>query len=166
MGRPKGLEPVDGEPMLRLHVAAAHAAGLRARVVLGAASSAHLRVLPPGVEIVWNPRAARTDMATSAALGLEGLPWALLTPVDVPPAHPDTLRALLDHPGPCVPVYGGQGGHPVRVHARDDGQHPAERLDHRLRDAARIHVGDPAVVRDLDTPEAWAAWRAERGATG
>jgi molybdenum cofactor cytidylyltransferase len=152
--------------MLRLHVEAARAAGLRPRVVLGPDAAAHLRVLPPGVEVVWNARALRTDMAASAALGLEGLAWALLTPVDVPPAHPDTLRALLDHPGPCVPVYGGREGHPVRIHARDDGCHPAERLDHRLRDAARIRVGDPTVLRDLDTPEAWAAWRAERDAAG
>ena len=105
-------------------------------------------------------------MATSAALGLEGLDWALVTPVDVPPAHPRTLRALLDHSGPCVPVHAGREGHPVRVHARPDGQHPATRLDVRLRDATRIPVEDPGVVHDLDTPEAWAAWRAARSAAG
>ena len=166
MGRPKGLEPVDGCPVLLRHVLAARAAGLVPRVVLGVDAARYLRALPPGVEVVWNARAARTDMATSAALGLHGLPWALVTPVDVPPADASTLRALLDHPGPCVPVHHGREGHPVRVHATADGSHPAVRLDDRLRDARRIAVADPDAARDLDTPEAWAAWHAERKRPG
>ena len=155
MGRPKGLEPWRGVPMLRAHVDAASAAGLRVRVVLGPEVARHLEVLPPGVEIVWNAAWTRTDMATSASMGLQGLVWALVTPVDVPPPSPALLDALLRQDGPAVPTHDGRDGHPVRVHAEDDGTHPRARLDLRLQDARRVPVDDASVLGDLDTPEDW-----------
>ncbi len=141
--------------MLRAHVDAASAAGLHVRVVLGPEVARHVEVLPPGVEVVWNAAWARTDMATSAWMGLRDLAWALVTPVDVPPPSLELLEALLRQDGPAVPTHDGRDGHPVRVHADDDGTHPRARLDERLRSALRIPVGDASVLGDLDTPEDW-----------
>lgn len=157
MGRPKGLEPWRGIPMLRAHVEAAFAAGLHVRVVLGPEVARHIEVLPPGVEVIWNAAWARTDMATSAWMGLQGLAWALVTPVDVPPPSRILLNALLRQDGPAVPTHDGRDGHPVRVHADDEGVHPRTRLDLRLRSARRVPVDDASVLGDLDTPEDWRA---------
>ena len=64
--------------------------------------------------------------------------------------------------GNAVPTWRGQPGHPVRLVA----PHPRVRLDHRLRDAARISVEDPDCVRNLNRPGEWEAWLAERRAAG
>lgn len=158
MGRPKGLLPLDGVPLLRAHVDAFSAAGLPVTVVLGPAVAEHLAALPPGVRVILNLEWRRTQMSDSAWYALEGAGVTLLTPVDVPPARPDTLAALLAADGPAVPTVDGVPGHPVRL----DPPHTRVRLDARLAGARHIPVADRDCVRNLNRPEEWAAWLAER----
>jgi CTP:molybdopterin cytidylyltransferase MocA len=161
MGRPKGLLDLGGVPLLRAHVDAFTAAGLPVTVVLGPAVAAHLAVLPPGVDVVLNLAWARTEMADSAAMGLEGLGDALVTPVDAPPARADTLACLCAAHGAAVPTWQGQPGHPVRVTA----PHRRAPLSERLADATPIPVDDPDCTLNLNRPEEWAAWLRTRPET-
>lgn len=156
MGAPKGLLDVGGIALLRAHVEAFATVGLATVVVLGPRLAEHVAALPAGVRVVWNPRWADTDMSGSAFLALKDLGVALVTPVDAPPAREETLRRLLAAPGDAVPTWQGRDGHPVRLAP----PHRAGRLDLRLAAAPRIPVDDPACVLNLNTPEAWAAWRA------
>ncbi len=158
MGRPKGLLPLDGVPLLRAHVDSFTAAGLPVTVVLGPRAAEHVAVLPPGVRVVLNLRWATTQMADSAFYGVDGAGVALVTPVDAPPAARATLEALLAVDGPAVPTWRGEPGHPVRL----EPPHAPGRLDARLGDARRVPVDDPDCARNLNRPEEWAAWLAER----
>lgn len=160
MGRPKGLLLLDGVPLLRAHVDAFRRAGLPVTVVLGSAASAHVATLPAGVHVVYNPRWHETDMAASAALALRDAGEVLLTPVDVPPARPETIARLLEGVGAAVPTWGGRPGHPIRLPA----PHPAVRLETRVATARHVPVDDPDCVRNLNRPEDWATWLAERAA--
>lgn len=158
MGRPKGLLERDGTPLILLHVRAFAALGLPVRVVLGAEAERHRAVLPATVQILVNPFWKETGPSDSAALALAGVLRALLTPVDVPPARPETLRALLAGDGDAVPTWQGRDGHPVRL----DAPHPPGRLDHRVVGARRVPVDDPDCVLNLNTPREWEAWRRGR----
>lgn len=162
MGTPKGLLDLGGVPLLRAHVDAFAAAGLDTTVVLGPHAAAHLAVLPAGTRVVLNLRWDRTEMADSAAMGLVDLGDVLLTPVDAPPAAPETLRRLLAVEGTAVPAWDGRDGHPVRLAA----PHPPGRLDARLAGAVRVPVEDPDCVANLNRPEDWEAfvraWTAKR----
>jgi len=160
MGSPKGLLPLDGVPLVRAHVDALRAVGLPVTVVLGPSALNHLTVLPWGVQIIFNICWTRTGMFESAFFGLDGAGVALVTPVDVPPARPETLRALLDVEGNAVPTWNDQPGHPIRLTP----PHPRIRLDSRLVGARRVPVSDPDCVRNLNRPEEWSAWLAERAA--
>lgn len=161
MGRPKGLLPLDGVPLVRAHVDRFRAAGLPVTVVLGPLAVEHLAVLPEGVQIIFNMIWTRTEMSDSAFFGLDGAGVALVTPVDVPPARLDTLAALLAAEGTAIPTWQGRPGHPVRL----EPPHARVRLDRRLAGAARIPVDDPDCVQNLNRPEEWAAWLRGRGRT-
>lgn len=154
MGSPKGLLPVAGATLLEAHVAAFEAAGLRTTVVLGCNAEALRARLPASVRVVINPDWAATGPAESAYLALSGLGAALLTPVDVPPASPADLRALLDAGGPAVLAFDGRDGHPIRL----DPPHLPVRLDARTAGARRLAVGDPDRIVNLNTPTEWNAW--------
>ena len=160
MGQPKALLRLpDGMALLLAHINCYREAGLPVAVCLGA----HLRdifsVLPPGVPIWINLRWQHTDMLTTALPALRAMPGpVLLSPVDTPPPAPETIRALLAASGDAIPVYGGQPGHPIRL----EPPHPAIRLDHRLQSATRVPVDDPGCALNLNTPEDWQGWLAER----
>lgn len=158
MGEPKGLLRLDGTPLVRAHVEAFARFGLATVVVLGPRLADHLAVLPPGTRATWNPRWEETDMATSAWLALRDLDVVLVTPVDTPPPSPETLKALLATPGAAVPTWQGRPGHPVKLLP----PHPLARLDARLAGAVHVPVEDPDCARNLNTPEAWAGWVAEK----
>lgn len=161
MGAPKALLPVNGVPLLLAHVAAFRAVGLSTTVVVGAFEAECRAILPPDVCVLVNRRWADTHPSDSADLALADAGTVLLTPVDVPPAAPATLRRLLAAEGDAVPTWEGQDGHPVRLVP----PHPlGMRLDLRLATAERVPVDDPDCVRNLNTPTEWAAWEAARSA--
>ncbi len=161
MGRPKGLLVVRGRPLLTHHVLGLLAACDEVVVVLGAQASAHREAIPRGVRIVVNARWAHTWPADSLALALDRAPGAaLVTPVDVPPAEPETLAALLAAGAPAVPVGpDGRPGHPVllgggEIAAVQRGALP-EGLRTVLGGAQRVPVSDALVGVDFDDPAAW-----------
>lgn len=155
MGSPKGLLDVAGVPLVCRHVDRFWAVGLDVIVALGAYEAEHRAVLPNGTRVIVNPAWATTSMSDTASLALHDLGVALLTPVDTPPARPETLRALLALEGDAVPTFRGEPGHPVRLAP----PHPRGRLDVRLRTAARFPVADPECLLNLNTPADWARWR-------
>ena len=182
-GADKLLEPVDGVPLLR------YAAGVlldsradRVLVVLDPdrpARAAALDGLP--VTLVENRRAAEgmgTSIAAAMAVLGPEIDAAVLALADMPevtPAHIDRLIAAFDpEEGRAIcraATEAGRPGHPVLF-----GRRFFETLGRLQGDVgARAVIADhPELVEtvptpgegatvDLDTPEAWAAWRAARG---
>jgi CTP:molybdopterin cytidylyltransferase MocA len=155
MGRPKGLLPVAGVPLLRAHVDVFQAAGLPVTVVLGAAAEEHRGVLPPGVLVRVNERWAETEMLDSLMLALPPAAVALVTPVDCPPVKHETLARLLAVGCDAVPAFAGRPGHPVRLQP----PHPVHlRLDLRLARARAVPVDDPDCTLNFNEPADWVAW--------
>jgi CTP:molybdopterin cytidylyltransferase MocA len=134
--------------------------------------AAHARTLEAKFEIkiVTNPDPSR-GMASSVALGFAALqPWsrlapvrdALLWPVDHPFVKAATLEALMQplYADVVRPVYLGRGGHPPlisrgrwkRFAACDQVDGGARGVMATLR-VIDVVVDDPAVVRDIDTPD-------------
>lgn len=175
MGSPKGLLALDGIPLLVHHVEALRPFVREVVVVLGLLADLHESVLPSGIAVVRNEAFTSTTMIDSIRLALGHLgprmlePGAtcLVTPVDVPPASPSTIRTLLGAGAPAVPVDGaGNPGHPVLIDADilravRDGSPPGG-LRSLTRHANRVVVDEPDVARDFDTPEAWLQYLARR----
>jgi len=183
-GRDKLLEPVDGQAQLRRAVGAALAS--RADdvvVVLGPADAAREAALAGlAVTLARNPAAAE-GMASSIRAGVAALPEAadavvlcLADMPDVGPAHMDRLIAAFDPEegrAICRAVdETGAPGHPVlfgrrffETLARLQGDEGARRLlAEHAEHVELVPTPGRAASTDLDTPEAWAAWRAARGA--
>ncbi len=166
MGRSKALLRLGSATVLEAHVAALRGYSRRVVVVLGHDAPRHSALLPPDVQVVHNARWAESWPADSLRLALqeaqvEGRCW--VTPVDTPPAAPETLEALLEAGAPAVPVDArGRGGHPVLLDARLVERIRRGAPDGGLRTllghATRVLVQDPLVSRDFDTPEAWRAF--------
>ncbi|MCO4746532.1 MAG: nucleotidyltransferase family protein [Proteobacteria bacterium] len=163
MGRPKARLSWDGAPLVLAHVAAL---GLFAREVVVVTGAEPLEDLLDGISSVHNAEWERSWPSDSLRLALAARPSAtcvLVTPVDVVPAQPDTLRALLGR-GSVVPTDPeGLDGHPVVVAgaALDllrRGPVPGG-LRSVLRDADRVSVSDRASALDFDDLDAWHAVR-------
>jgi len=170
----KPLLPLGGlTPLARL-AATFRAAGITdITVVVGhraeeaAAAAARL-----GLFTVYNPR-FKTGMYSSIKAGLAVLPPGtkrfFLTPVDVPLFRPATVRRLLERSAcpdaaPAIfPTFQGERGHPpllsteiVPVAMDYDGERG---LRCALEQFAfeEIAVPDACILRDMDTPEDYAA---------
>ena len=181
-GRDKLVEDVEGEPALRR----------AARALLASSCDGVVAVLRPGdaprraalegldVRIVENPEAAE-GMASSIRAGLgalrrdaDGAVVALADMPEVTAEHVDRLLAAFD-PGEGRAICRamdreGRPGHPVLFGrrffeslSRLAGDEGAREI---LRANAEFVTDVPTPGRgarlDLDTPEAWAAWRAEK----
>lgn len=181
-GADKLLETVDGVPLLR-RAAQVLGASLADRVLVVLDPSRPARTVAlDGLEItvVENRRAAEgmgTSIAAAmAAIGpdVDAVVLALADMPEVTPAHIDRLIAAFDpEEGRAIcraATEGGTPGHPVlfgrrffETLGRLDGDTGARAViaEHpELVETVRT-PGDGAAV-DLDTPEAWAAWRAAR----
>lgn len=174
MGHSKPLLPISGRPLVTWHCAALGAIAERVIVVVGAEGERVTAALPAGVVAVANPAWATTGPFESLRVGLRAL-WpagvppgtrAVVTPVDVLPAAPVTLGALVAAGGAAVPVGpDGAEGHPVvldagrltRIRDPSGGPTPPGGLRSVLIDAARVPVEDPTVGLDFDDPEAFRA---------
>jgi CTP:molybdopterin cytidylyltransferase MocA len=181
-GRDKLLEPVEGVPLLRRIAAAALASGLPVTVVLPPDR--------PDRAAALDGLALRRVVAADAALGLgatlragvaalPGVGAIIVLLADLPEITAADLRRLADAHDPgagdAAPILrataeDGTPGHPVLfpawAHAALaglSGDAGAGALLRRWHDRV-VPVALPGrrAVTDLDTPEAWAAWRAAR----
>lgn len=175
-GRDKMLEEIDGEPLLRVMARRATRAGVPVRVVLGPEQTARRAALDGlAVEIV---QAAETDgMAASIRAGVAGLTGPVLVALaDMPEITAQDLYLMVS--------LGAQAKGAILRAAAADGRpgnpvfFPADLLprlalltgDQGARailqtEAARVHLlplADERALVDLDTPEAWANWRARQ----
>lgn len=178
-GRPKGLAPVDGRPLIAWSVERFLAAGGgSAVVVVGRHGEAYADALSgTGADVVVNPHPDRGSFhSLQCGLGRArpgGNGALFVLPVDVPAPHPQIWRVLANCDSSfsaVVPTFQERGGHPVRLAAGFAAQlreipwnAPDARLDVRIRSlpigrSCRVEVGDAGVRTNLNTPEAFAAW--------
>jgi molybdenum cofactor cytidylyltransferase len=183
MGANKLVEDVAGKPMLR-HVAetaaAADLAGLY--VVTGNAPDA-VRDALAGIAYteVENPD-FREGLATSLAAGVQALMTAgdldggIVLLGDMPLVSTALIERLAAAFSPaegraiCVPVHAGKRGNPILWAARffPDMAHvqgdtgAKHLLGENAEWIAEVETDDPAIFRDIDTPEALARLRSEK----
>lgn len=160
MGRAKPLLSLGGLPLVVHHVRAFEDAGLDVTIVTGRDADA-VTAAVPGARRVHNPRWAETQPLDSLRLGLAAIDPSqglLVSPVDVAPASPAVLSALIGRPSSAVPRGpDGLEGHPVWVGPQD-----VARLHESLSDglrgllvgAERVRVAE-RVGEDFDDPVAW-----------
>lgn len=184
-GRDKLLEEVDGLPLLRRQVLRALETGAQGLVTLPAADHPRAGVLE-GVDItqVFVPD-AHEGMAASLRRGARALAEdtaaVMVVPSDMPDLEAQDFMLLINvfraNPHPMLQqATGADGtpGHPVLFPADcigafrdlqgDQGARPIVQANrHRLN---RVALEGNRALTDLDTPEAWAAWRAARGPQG
>ena len=179
-GRDKLLEPVAGEPLIARQARMAGAA-TEGPVLVTLPPAPHLRYEALGNLPVTQVPVPDADRGISASLrcGINALPPATLAVMvllaDLPDLTADDLRALcaaVDLSGEALIWRGatetGAAGHPI-VFARPlfdalcrlEGDRGGADIIRQQKDQT-VHIrlpGDRA-LRDLDTPEDWAAWRA------
>lgn len=183
-GRDKLMEPVDDIPLLRRQAHRALETGAAVLVTLPALDhprAVALRGLP--VRQVPVPDAG-TGMAASIRRGIACLPPGLsglaILPADMPDITSADISLLFDRfdaAGSKVLVQAtgddGTPGHPVifpadcfaalsRVTGDAGGRAVVQVNYHRL---VRVPLEGARALTDLDTPEAWQAWRAADSAS-
>ncbi len=176
-GRDKLLEPVDGQPILR-HVA-------RLALTVSANLAVSLRDPDPArhksLEGLPLARLCLPDASEGMAASLRaGASWAMGLPVgalmialpDMPDLTAQDLRALIAtqaaNPSEALRAsdMAGRAGHPVILPRRLFADMLQLRGDQGARQILRRHpprlhaLKGKRALTDLDTPEAWAAWRA------
>lgn len=179
-GGDKTLEPVDGVPQLRRIVQAAQATGCPVTVALPPDRPARRQALAGLTVAQVTVPEPRDGMAASLVAGLAALPagsGVMLVLADQPDLTAADLQDMLQawQAEPQAILRGaaedGTPGHPVCFPAdlREElmglkGDEGARSILVRHRARLRlIALPDRHATTDLDTPEDWAAWRAERG---
>lgn len=176
-GRDKLLEEIDGVALLERQVAAALRVGTPVIVTLRASDVARLTVVEPTPAEPVFVENADEGISTSLRAGanwaadraLSGLMVAL---PDLPEITAEDLSQVAKlhnrHPGDVLRATSedGQFGHPTVIPARLFPQMTQLTGDTGARDVLEAEqirpcplAGNRAII-DLDTPEAWAAWRA------
>jgi CTP:molybdopterin cytidylyltransferase MocA len=176
-GRDKLLEPVAGQPLLTRQTRLALGTGWPVLVTLRP-GDARAKVLPDSVERREVPEAAE-GLAASLRCGAawaqnQGLTALMVLLADLPELTLDDLQCVAAHyaqdPSHICRATddSGKPGHPVIFPAAffdrmqkltgDDGARPLL-AQHPLR---LCPLPDLRATTDLDTPEAWAAWRAKQ----
>ena len=177
-GANKLLEDLGGKPLIRRSVDVALAAGTGPVLVVTGHEAAAVQQALDGTPVTFVHNVDYVQgMASSLRAGVAALPTGLdgvfIYLGDMPAISPDTLKRLVQGFDPaggktiCVPHRNGQSGHPVLFARRfftdlqechgDLGaktilrEHPEQ--------IAEIEVTDAGIACDLDTPEAFAAYR-------
>ena len=176
--RNKLLEPVDGVPMVRRTVATALGSRARPVVVVTGHMREEVRRALAGLDVQFahNPRYAE-GLGTSLAAGIAALPagleGALIALGDMPsvaPAHLDRLIAAFapqEGRAICIAMHQGKRGNPVLfaveffAELMDIGGDTGARylIGRHQEQIAEVEMDSPAVLLDVDTPEALAALR-------
>ncbi len=167
MGRSKAMLDLDGAPIVARHVEALARVCDRVRVVVGAEAERVIAALPPMGAPVRNPWFANTGPRESLLLAIRDLPdesWALVTPVDVPPAPDEVFGQLLAAGQQAVPTVAGEEGHPVLIDVgvTRDLLMTGQTLQEALASAVRVPITWEDALRNLNTPADWSAWQAKR----
>ena len=178
-GADKLLEEIDGEPLLTRSARMALATGCPVTVTLPPDRPARLAALQGlAVTPVIVPDAAK-GLAASLIAGLDALPASapvLMVLADLPDLTTEDLKACLAvwAKDPLAIPRGaaadGTPGHPVGFPPDLRAELLALTGDTGARDVLTRHADRLHLVRlpgthattDLDTPEAWAQWRAAR----
>lgn len=173
LGADKLLEPVDGMPLLRRQALAALATGLPVLVALPAPDAARGGALDGlAVERVPVPDAGRGmghSIAAAARAAPDGCPIAILA-ADMPGLGTSEInsvtRAFRTDPDRIWRGMSyGTPGHPVIFPARFRAELASLTGDTGARalivreGALPVPLAGDAAILDLDTPEAWLAWR-------
>lgn len=175
-GRDKLLEDVDGVPLLQLMRERAEAVAGRVLVCLPGPEHPRVACLG-GVEPVWVPDADE-GMSASIRRGVAVLADAgevMILPADMPELEATDLAKVwaAHRPGAITRGASAEGvpGHPVIFpqdllrelqELRGDEGARSVIVRHRAR-VQLVPLPEEHALTDLDTPEAWAAWRARRG---
>ncbi|MCV6824346.1 MULTISPECIES: NTP transferase domain-containing protein [Halocynthiibacter] len=176
--RDKLLEPVFGEPILRRVVKRAQATGALVIVTVPALDHPRMAALK-GVDVVTLPVPdAATGMAASFRVAQAELPKSIQSLLIALPDMPDitgedmalmlnAFTAFPDQPILRAATEDGRPGHPVllpnwcfKVLSKLEGDTGAKSiLKAQANRVALLPLCDERAIRDLDTPENWAAWR-------
>ncbi len=174
-GRDKLLEPVGARPLLAEMIDRVQGAAVY--VCLPGPDHPRAACLPGGAVPIWVPEAAE-GMGASLRTGVKALPEAIsdvmILPADMPELTAMDLAAVwaAHEPGAITrgASAGGAPGHPV-IFPQDllrelwelRGDEGARSVLVRHRQRVRlVPLPDNHALTDLDTPEAWAAWRARQ----
>lgn len=177
LGRDKLAEEVEGEPLLSRICRRAALTGLPVYVTIP--NDAHPRTGLTGTARTVPVPDAHEGMAASIRRGIAALPvgteGVMLLPADMPELETQDLLHVAAHfhgkDGPILRATSadGQAGHPVVfpsrcfVALRDISGDQGARALLKLDKVQYVALPGHHAITDLDTPEAWAAWRAARG---
>ncbi len=172
MGKPKLLLPLNGKPLIEHSLHTLSDGGANPIVLVVGALYNELAPIGDayGAQTVRNTD-SDGDMASSVLTGLRFIPpgttGVLILPGDYPRISPQTVNALMlqhrqDPSHILIPQYGEKRGHPTLFPTallKDLGK------DRNLRDIINahpnsiriVHVNDPGILHDIDTPEDYAA---------
>ena len=186
MGGPnKLLEPIGGQPMIRRVAETVRSAGIRRLVVVTGHQAGRVRDALSGLDCAFadNPDFP-SGMGSSVAAGARAVfdaPYppdaAVVCLGDMPDIAPAMLDALIANFDPeagraiVAAASGGQRGHPVLWDRRfaDDLASLAgdtggrDILQEHAEQVVTVELDDDAVLCDLDTPEAFDAYRERSG---
>lgn len=173
--RDKLLEPVGGTPLLALMAQRALDSGAQVRVCLPGPDHPRVAVLPDQARPIWVPDAAEGMGASirTGALAEPGAQALMILPADMPELTAEDLKTLWAAHVPGAITRGasadGRPGHPVIFPQdllreletlRGDEGAKSVLVRHRQR-LNLVPLPDQHALTDLDTPEAWQAWRAK-----
>ena len=174
MGKFKPLLPFGNQTVIESCISNLRAAGVPEIVVVVGHSAEAVRdqLTAASVTFVTNPN-PDSEMSVSIALGVNALTdmarAVLITPVDHPAIHPETIGLLMEkwRGGAKLiqPEFQGKGGHPVLIDLsyRDelkclDSEAGLRGFFNKHRAAVlRLPVDSPFVARDMDTWEDYCA---------
>ena len=181
-GRDKLLETVDGQPLLALQIARARAA-TSGPVLVTLPPTPHPRydVVDMSAAEVVTVEKPQDGMSVSLRAGLAALPQdavaAMIALPDLPEIETDdlvrVLTAVTEQPQAMIwrgATEAGRPGHPVVFSARlfedlakiKGDQGGAAVIKDHAPETVLVPLPGERALRDLDTPEAWAAWRIAR----
>jgi CTP:molybdopterin cytidylyltransferase MocA len=177
-GADKLMEGVEGQPLLQKITSHALDTGAQVYVALQSADGRRAAVLPHGAQVIAVPQASEgmgITIATSIAQLPQTVSAAMILPADMPELSPEDLVAMKSAheaaPDQILRAMSGDTpGHPVifprrcfeALKALSTDQGAREVVKSESNELGRVALPKGHAITDLDTPEDWAAWRAQQ----